>query len=220
MERLGFTAFQKEWAAFLYSNINEVQLVSSDDPEYPGGELVNYGELVFTDGGRDVVYFNQADSRWGNEMYGKTHTIAIAGCGPTALAMVVSSMTDTVIDPKEMADWSYANGYVAEGNGSYHALIPDGAAHFGLSVTGASAADGQKIIDALAEGKLVVALMGPGHFTVSGHFIVLRGVTSEGNVLVADPISVRKTGMEWDLRIILNEASRKAVAGGPFWVIE
>ncbi|GHU80000.1 hypothetical protein FACS1894191_4150 [Clostridia bacterium] len=62
--------------------------------------------------------------------------------------------------------------------------------------------------------------MGPGHFTVSGHFIVLRGVTSEGNILVADPVSIRKTGMEWDMRIILNEASRKAVAGGPFWICE
>ena len=87
-------------------------------------------------------------------------------------------------------------------------------------MTGVDATDGQKIIDALAEGKLVIALMGPGHFTVSGHFIVLRGITSEGKVLVADPISVRKTGMEWDMRIVLTEASRRAVAGGPFWIID
>lgn len=220
MDRLGFTQFQKEWARFIYDNINDSQLVDPNDPDYPAGELINYGDLVFTDGSRAVVYYNQTDARWGNEMYGKTHTIAVAGCGPTALAMVISSMTDTMINPKEMADWSYENGYCAEGNGSYHALIPDGASHFGLSVTGATAADGQKIIDALAEGKLVVALMGPGHFTVSGHFIVLRGVTSEGNILVADPVSVRKTEMEWDIRIILGEASLKAVAGGPFWIID
>ena len=152
-------------------------------------------------------------------MYGRTHTIAVAGCGPTALAMVVSTLTEDTVDPKEMADWSYENGYVAEGNGSYHALIPNGARHYGLSVTGAGAGDGQKIIDALVDGKLVIALMGPGTFTVSGHFIVLRGVTSEGKILVSDPISLSKTEMEWDMRIVLNEASRKAVAGGPFWII-
>ena len=220
MERLGFSMFQKEWARFFYTNINDTQLVDPSDPDYPTGELPNYGDLVFSNGDQEVVYYNQADERWGNEMYGKTNTIAIAGCGPTALAMVVATLTDTAIDPKGMADWSYANGYVAEGNGSYHALIPDGARHFGLSVTGATAADGQKIIDALAEGKLVIALMGPGHFTVSGHFIVLRGITSEGNMLVADPISIRKTGMEWDMRIIMREASRKAVVGGPFWILD
>jgi hypothetical protein len=52
--------------------------------------------------------------------------------------MVVSTLTGTTVDPKEMADWSFENGYVAEGNGNYHALIPNGAQHFGLTVTGAN----------------------------------------------------------------------------------
>ena len=94
----------------------------------------------------------------------------------------------------------------------------NGAQNYGLTVTGAGVTEGQKIIDALADGKLVIALMGPGNFTVSGHFIVLRGVTSEGKVLVSDPISICKTEMEWDMRIILGEAIRKTVAGGPFWI--
>jgi len=220
MAKLGFSEEQKEWAYFLYSNLTDDQLIMPGDPHYPEDGGTNYGDLVFSDGSTSVVYYNQTDARWGSKMYGKYHTIAVGGCGPTAMAMVVSSMTDTAILPDGMAKWSVDNGYQAEGNGSYHALIPDGARHFGLSDTGAGVTDGQKIIDALAEGKLVVALMGPGHFTVSGHFIVLRGITSEGKVLVADPVSVNKSGQEWDMRIILGEASRKAVAGGPFWVIE
>jgi hypothetical protein len=134
--------------------------------------------------------------------------------------MVVSSMTDRMIDPKEMADWSVDNGHLCDGNGSYHTLINKGAEHFGLSVKSVGVGDGQQIIDALADGKLVVAIMGPGHFTTGGHFIVLRGVTSEGMILVADPVSVRKTGMEWDMRIILNESSRKTYNNGPFWIID
>lgn len=61
--------------------------------------------------------------------------------------------------------------------------------------------------------------MGKGHFTSSGHFIVLRGITEEGKILVADPISIKRSEQEWDLSIILNEARKGADAGGPFWII-
>ena len=59
---------------------------------------------------RNVVYFNQADPRWGNKLYGGNDPISKYGCGPTAAAMVVSSMTNRVVLPDEMADWSRTNG--------------------------------------------------------------------------------------------------------------
>lgn len=58
-----------------------------------------------------------------------------------------------------------------------------------------------------------------GHFTSGGHFIVLRGVTSDGQIMVADPASYSRSQKLWDLSIILNEASKRAGAGGPFWII-
>ena len=76
----------------------------------------------------------------------------------------------------------------------------------------------QRILDALSSGKLVVAIMTKGHFTSSGHFIVLRGV-QDGQILVADPASYKRSEKLWDLSIILNEASKRAGAGGPFWII-
>lgn len=57
-----------------------------------------------------------------------------------------------------------------------------------------------------------------GHFTTGGHFIVLRGV-QDGKILVADPASYNRSQKLWDLSIILNEASKRAGAGGPFWII-
>ena len=77
----------------------------------------------------------------------------------------------------------------------------------------------QDIVDALSSGKLVVAIMSKGHFTSSGHFIVLRGVTSEGEILVADPASHKRSQQEWDLSLIMNEARKGAAAGGPFWAV-
>ena len=70
-----------------------------------------------------------------------------------------------------------------------------------------------------AEGKLVVAIMSKGHFTKSGHFIVLRGITADGKVLVADPASLKRSNQEWDLSLILEEARKRVGAGGPFWAI-
>ena len=188
------------------------------DSDGAGYYNTNYGDIVFSDAATDVVYYNQTDSRWGNESYGNSGTIGTSGCGPTALAIAVASLTDHAVDPKEVSDWSVENGYRCEGNGSYHSLIPDGAAHYGLHVDGIGA-DAKKLVEALNEGKLVIAIMSKGHFTSSGHFIVLRGVTEDGNILVADPASVKRSGQEWRLSIITNEASRKAGSGGPFWVL-
>lgn len=219
--KLGFDEFHTEWAGFLYDNLTESQSVDLENPDYTGDMPgVKIGDLTFSDGGREVIYWNQMDERWCNELYGKTQTIGYAGCGPTALAIVVSTMTDTEMNPKEMADWAYENGYCCEGDGSYRTLIPEGAAHFGLNVEGTGKKDAQKIVDSLGEGKLVVAIMGPGHFTTSGHFIVLRGVTSEGKLLVADPVSLNKSRQEWDAGIVFAEASANNAAGGPFWIIE
>ncbi len=222
MEELGFTEEQKNWAKTIYATIADDQTIRPGAPGYlPGDSLNDYGDVHYKQGDTEVVYYNQGDARWGNKLYGKYDTIRVAGCGPTSLAMVVSTFTDRQIDPGQMADWAYRNGYRCEGSGSYHSLIPEGARHFGLKVEGATVYEGQKIVDALADGKLVVAIMGPGHFTTSGHFIVLRGVTEDGKILIADPASVKKSGQEggWDLSIFLNEARRGAAAGGPFWII-
>ena len=178
---------------------------------------ISLGDIRFTDGQTEVVYFNQLDERYANKPYGTDH-IGGYGCGPTAMSIVVSSLTDDVVDPEEMAEWAYDNGYWCSKSGSYHALIPGAAEAWGLPVEGCAASEGQRIVDALSNGKLVVAIMSKGHFTSSGHFIVLRGVKNE-KILVADPASYTRSEQEWDLSIICSEASIHSAAGGPFWII-
>ena len=195
------------------------QYIDPSDPDYLASDGVDFTGLVFTDGATEVHYYSQLDSRWKNLPYGPIDTIGSSGCGPTSLAMVVSSLTSQTVDPVQMCDWAYRNGYLCEGSGSYHSLIPDGAKHFGLTVDYASPNDPQKIIDALSSGKLIIAIMGPGHFTTSGHFMVLRGVTSEGKIFIADPASKTRSEEQWDLSIILNEARKNSAAGGPFWIL-
>lgn len=179
--------------------------------------MISLGDVRFSDGQTEVVYFNQLDEQYADKPYG-TDDIGGYGCGPTSMAIVVSSLTNEIVDPVAMAEWSYQNGYWCKGSGSYHALIPAAAEAWSLPVEGCPASEPQRVADALSEGKLVVAIMGPGHFTSSGHFIVLRGV-KDGKILVADPASYNRSQKEWDLSLIVNETSKRAAAGGPFWII-
>lgn len=201
----------------LQINYGYNQMLGIYEQDYIEGSGQSYEGVVFTDGGMEVVYYNQLDERWANVMYGQSSTIGEAGCGPTSMSIVISTLTGEAHDPIELSRWSVANGHRCEGNGSYHSLIPGAAEGYGLSCEGDLTA--QDIVDALSGGKLVVAIMSKGHFTTGGHFIVLRGVTAEGKILVADPASHRRSNQEWDLSLIINEARKGAAAGGPFWAI-
>ncbi len=187
------------------------------DADYVSGSGQSYEGVVFTDVGMEVMYYNQMDERWADVMYGTSSTIGQGGCGPTSMAIVTSTLTGEAHDPVELAQWSVANGHRCEGNGSYHSLIPAAATAYGLSCE--KNLDAQGIVDALSSGKLVVVIMSKGHFTRGGHFIVLRGVTSEGKILVADPASYGRSEQEWDLSIIMDESNKAAGSGGPYWAI-
>lgn len=201
--------FQKEYG---YN-----QNIGIYEHDYIEGSGQSYEGVIFTDGCMKVVYYNQLDERWANKMYGTSGTIGEGGCGPTSMSIVISSLTRKMHDPLELSNWSVANGHRCEGNGSYHQLIPDAAESYGLSCEGNLSA--QDIVNALSSGKLVVAIMSKGHFTSIGHFIVLRGVTGEGKILVADPASHKRSQQEWDLSSIMDESQKGAAAGGPFWAI-
>ena len=188
------------------------------DTDYLAAEGLDFSGISFSDGQTIVHYYNQLDQRWKDTVYGDS-TIGRSGCGPTALAMAVSSLTDTTIDPVQMSTWAYQNGYKAVGNGSFLSLIPEGAEHFGLTVDYADRTQAQKLVDALAEGKLVIAIMTKGSFTQSGHFIVLRGVTEDGQILVADPASGSRSEQPWPLEIIMGETRQTSGTAGPFWLL-
>jgi len=214
MDKLSFTNEERNWAAVLYSTMADTQY--QDTSGY--GEGIDLSEFVLTDVATPVVYYNQFDRRWCNHLYGKSGTIGEEGCGPTAVAIVVASLINNRIDPVDVAKWSAGNGHRCEGNGSYHSLIPAACAHYGLEVEGIGL-DKKALVTALQDGKLVIALMSKGHFTNGGHFIVLRGMTESGEVLVADPASTYRSNQTWALGIVTGEARRDAAAGGPFWVV-
>ncbi|BCJ98419.1 C39 family peptidase [Anaerocolumna chitinilytica] len=207
---------------------SQVSIEYSDESNDDGSYTMDYEKTVIKSGKVDVTYYNQNDNPWKSMMYGTVRTIGISGCGPTSMAIVLSTFTGQEITPEITANWSFQHGYLVQGYSdgvpyamSSHALIPALVDEYNLSCTGINKdkETAKRLYEALSEGKLVVAIMGPGHFTSGGHFIVLRGVTESGKILVADCASRQRTNREWDIETIINESKGSAGAGGPFWAI-
>lgn len=176
------------------------------------------GRQILTGGITDVTYFCQSSPEWADQPYG-TDTIGPYGCGPTTMAMVVASLTGTDTDPAVMAAWAVDHGYWASRSGSYHSIVLDTARSFGLVAEPFTSREASAVLDALGQGKMLVALVGPGHFTEGGHFILIRGSTSDGQVLVADANSLENSLTPWDPQIILDELSSARDHGAPLWVL-
>ena len=210
--------YSAEEAANYYETYPE-RYRGAEEPNFNlGATVFNHYTVVSRGGVENVVYFNQWDSQWRHLRYG-TSTIGIAGCGPTSLAIVISTLTGSTVNPLTMANWSVNHGYYVAGAGSAHALIPAGAKAYGLNVSGCKAYEGERIKNALRDGKMVIVIMGPGIFTTGGHFLVLSGITAEGKIKMADPASRNNSLTEWDIGTITSQARTYAGAGGPFWII-
>lgn len=182
-------------------------------------DIVDTTEIILNSNSSQVTYFSQTDHRWGKIIYGNENTIEVYGCGPTTVAILASSLTDATIYPNEVAEWAYKHGEFANNGGSYHSIISNGAANYGLTAKSLIMPNKETIKDELAKGNLVVALMTKGHFTSDGHFIILRGVTENNELLIADANSLENSQKVWDFDTIISEAKYGANDGGPFWSI-
>ena len=158
------------------------------------------------------IYFNQGDSAWNQNGY----CIAKAGCGPTSMAVVITSLTGKWVTPLDTAIWGYQHGFYSR-EGSAHEMIPAMAAAYGLRCQGVGT-DYQAIKKALKAGKPVVCLMGPGYFTRGGHFMVLVAIDNNDCVTVADVGSRARSAYKYRLADVIAQ-SKGASAGGPFWVM-
>lgn len=163
------------------------------------GAVGNGQDTKYIDG---FTVYSQTDADWKNKPYSSS-TIGAAGCGPSAMAMIVTALTGRKVTPPEVA--SVATSMYVEGSGSSWQIGPFVANKYGLrsDPIGANTA---KITEALMMGGLVIA---PGDgadpFTKKGHFIVIRGVTSSGKWKVGDSGHSNTSDKEWDAQTLVSQ---------------
>ena len=138
----------------------------------------------------------QWDPRWGYAQYGDG-PMALNGCGPTALSMVICGLTgDGTATPYAVAQYAQEMGYYVNGVGTSWELMSAGGTHFG--VTARELPLSQPVMEnALAAGEPIICSVGPGDFTTSGHFIVLSGL-EDGKFQVRDPNRRSTSEKLWD----------------------
>lgn len=164
-------------------------------------------KTAFVDG---FTVYNQGDPAWKNLPYGNS-TIGRSGCGPAAMAMIITNLTGNNITPDLTAAYGAANGTSSPSGASYHDIAATIAPHYGLKAT-LIGPNAKAINDTLVGGGLVI-LAGAGAlpFTPGGHFIVIRGVTADGKWKVGDSGHTATNSQEFDPASILANARPASV---------
>lgn len=138
----------------------------------------------------------QWDERWGYGNYGNS-LIALNGCGPTSLSMVIAGLTGSnELTPYDIAKYAEENGYYVQGVGTAWDLFTQGSQAFGVQGTELSLTR-KAVFQSLETGHPIICSMTPGDFTTKGHFIVLTGI-QDGKIKVNDPNSKSNSEKLWE----------------------
>lgn len=170
-----------------------------------------------------VIYY-QTDPRWrynDYSAYGEKTTIGASGCGPSSMAMVLATWCDKKVTPATECAWALKNGYKCPHSGTYYQYFEPAAKRYGLKCTRLNTAsiyknsssplhDRAKI--AILNGHLVIACMGKGNWTSSGHYVLVWWI--DGNTIyINDPASSKAARTRGNYSLFKSQVKY-------YWIVE
>ena len=119
--------------------------------------------------------------------------------------MAVTGKAD--VTPYVMGQLATSKGYTDDSSGTYGNFVDVAARHYRLAhrELGITVAD---LEDYLGRGYIMIASMGPGEFSTSGHFIVITGKSADGKLIIHDPYSKIHTEKSWEPSTIVSQMKR------------
>lgn len=141
-----------------------------------------------------IVYYSQGGAPWSGNPFGDAN-IGSSGCSITSAAMVFSYLIggvnkDKWISPEDIrqsiiSKYGNYNRFHIKGQGQGWDIFPSIAGIYGLKCNTIGSGS---ITAELAKGHPIIMSCNPSEFTSGGHFIVLTGLSEDGNyVYVNDP---------------------------------
>lgn len=168
-----------------------------------------------------IHYYNQKDySAYPFSVYG---SISSHGCGPTSLAIVISSLLDEPHDPVEVTK-KLCELYGCTNKGATLKGITDTAEAFGMNVNYTYKLDevrnalmsGDALVVAITNGGLIIS--GGVQLSRGGHYIVLSGIDSNGQINILDPQNPSNNSRTLDLEK-LSVNSHNVPSAPSFWIV-
>lgn len=155
-------------------------------------------------GPAQIGFYNQSlDSRWAQKPYpygaGGSNTISASGCGPSSLAMVISTIGTEILDPYEMGQ-EIKQYHVSGGTAMDGAISV--VEKYGLKQHKLGSNPTDEIKATLQNGGFVImSANAASPFTQAGHFIVIRAISPDGKKFyVADPADDNGNGKDRSLK--------------------
>ena len=140
----------------------------------------------------------QYDKRWGHGNYGDS-VIAISGCGPTSVAMVIAGLTGrNDITPYDIAKYAYENGYYE--NGTSWDFFTKGVIKYGI-IGKEIALSESVMVKELKKGHPIICSMRPGDFTTTGHLILITDYKND-KFKINDPNSKERSNKLWSYQTL------------------
>lgn len=161
----------------------------------------------------EPILYMQTDSRWNNIRYATGNndrvgreiaTIGNSGCGPSCMAMVISTLTGQEVTPKDTCAWALAHYYKATNQGTYYKYFSPQGEVYGISVQQMNYQNNYKtdtkytynlrtrVLTELHDGNWVIAVMGPSIWTTSGHFVLAWYCDDDDYVYIKDPYNTKQ----------------------------
>ena len=165
---------------------------------------INKSKGTISNGVMNIPLLMQTNYTTPIKWYGGTTTVKSKGCGPTSVSMVITYLTgNSTQNPQIIFEWLNNLGYF-HGYGFGKAALTKAAAKYGVSCTWQNLTEAS-MKQTLLSGQPIIAFMGKGQFSSGGHYIVLKGVDSQGKILVNDPFYKKNNNQSFDASLILKE---------------
>lgn len=165
---------------------------------------------------KQPVYYMQTDSRWKSVDYsvkGESTNIGESGCGPTCAAMLIETLTGKTFTPVDACRWALNKGYKALKQGTYYSYFVPQFKAYNIACERLNTASiyndpksavHAKALELMKQGYYIIACMGKGTWTKSGHYIVAWW-EEDGFVRINDPASKAATRLNGMLSTFQNE---------------
>lgn len=178
--------------------ISEINGNSNNDANTPKGVEVyesgdGYNKKYTSSAGITYIQYKQNEGSYAQHPFW-SNTIATDGCGPTALSIIASGITNFNYTPKDIADMMTDKYGTKDVTSSER--LKEIAESLGMTAEVVSNPSGETIQNNLRNGKVMLLSTSNKKYANVSHFVALLDINTNGQVYLSNPNSQKENGWQ------------------------